>query len=251
MSVLRSYANARLFGESYGEGPVKVVWLHGWARRGADFAAAASTLAARGVSSVALDLPGFGATPPPSAPGGARLYAELVLPALEELADLPLVLVGHSFGGTVATVVAATHPELVHSLVLVGSPLVRRASTRRAPFSYRATRWLNKYGVVSERRLERARQRYGSSDYRNAQGVMRAVLVASVNESYEVELGDLIAPVSLLWGAEDREVPTEIARQAGGLIVSEHAMHVVEGVGHLLPTEAPEELVLAVERALA
>jgi len=33
--------------------------------------------------------------------------------------------------------------------------------------------------------LEAARQKYGSRDYRDATGVMRDVLVASVNESYE------------------------------------------------------------------
>jgi pimeloyl-ACP methyl ester carboxylesterase len=251
MSVLRSYANARLFGESYGEGPVRVVWLHGWGRRGGDFAAAAATVAAGGVASVALDLPGFGATPVPREPGGARHYAELIVPALEELAVDPLVLVGHSFGGTVATVVAATHPQLVRSLVLVGSPLLRTAGTSRSPLAYRATRWLNGHGVLSERRLERARQKYGSSDYRNAEGVMRAVLVASVNESYEAELTSLHAPVALVWGGEDREVPPQVARRAAEMISSEHSLRFLEGVGHLVPTEAPEELALAVERALA
>jgi pimeloyl-ACP methyl ester carboxylesterase len=251
MNVLHSYANARLFGESYGEGPVKVVWLHGWARRGGDFAAAATALAIRDISSVSLDLPGFGATPAPSTAGGARHYATLVVPAIEELADDPLVLVGHSFGGTVATILAATRPDLVRALVVVGSPLVRRSPSGRAPLAYRATKALNKYGVVSERRLERARQKYGSRDYRQAHGVMREVLVASVNESYEDELTSLRVPVALVWGAEDREVPPAIARRAGELITSAHTLHVVAGVGHLVPTEAPEELVLAVERALS
>jgi pimeloyl-ACP methyl ester carboxylesterase len=251
MSVLRSYANARLFGESYGEGPVRVVWLHGWARRGSDFALVASTLATRGIASVALDLPGFGATPVPAEPGGARLYAELVRPAIEELASEPLVLVGHSFGGTVAAVIAATQPQLVRALVLVGSPLVRSRSSAPQPVAYRATKWLNRHGVVSEGRLERARQKYGSSDYRNAQGVMRAVLVASVNESYEAELASLRAPVELVWGAEDKEVSPTIARRAAELIHAEHSLRVLEGVGHLVPSEAPDELALAVERALA
>jgi pimeloyl-ACP methyl ester carboxylesterase len=248
--VLRNYANGRLFGESYGEGPVQVVWLHGWARRGDDFASAASTLALRGVASVALDLPGFGATPAPVAPGGARLYAELVIPALEELATDPLILVGHSFGGTVATVVAAERPELVRALVLTGAPLLRRASPRRGPSRYRAVRWLNRHGLVSDRRLEDARQKYGSNDYRRADGVMRAVLVASVNESYEDELTELRAPVELLWGVEDHEVPVEIAHRAASLLTGGVEVRVLTGVGHLVPTEAPEALVDAVSRVL-
>ena len=111
--MLRAYGDGNLFGEPYGVGPVRVVWLHGWARRAHDFAAAATRLTEDGASSVALDLPGFGSSPAPAVAGGARHYATLVAPALADLADGPVVLVGHSFGGLVATVIAADHPELV------------------------------------------------------------------------------------------------------------------------------------------
>lgn len=248
--VLRSFARATVFGETYGEGPVAVVWLHGWGRQGADFAACARDLAARGVASVALDLPGFGASPPPAAPGGARHYADLLAPALAEVSSDPVVLVGHSFGGTVATVVAARRPGGVRSLVLTGAPVLRAVSKGRAPWGYRARRWLGARGWLSASRLEAARQRYGSPDYRRASGVMRDVLVASVNESYEDELAALRAPVFLVWGADDREVPVEVARRAATLIKSEHRLRVAAGVGHLLPLEVPETLGEVVAEAL-
>ncbi|MHB1969603.1 MAG: alpha/beta fold hydrolase, partial [Acidimicrobiales bacterium] len=160
-----------LFAETYGEGPLRVVWLHGWARRGHDFAAAATELAHRGVRSIALDLPGFGASAPPARAGGARAYAELVAPSLETALDGPVVLVGHSFGGTVATVIAARRPELVRALVLSGAPVLRTPSAARPPVSYRLVRWAARRGLVGESHLERARQRHGSIDYRRASGV--------------------------------------------------------------------------------
>jgi pimeloyl-ACP methyl ester carboxylesterase len=240
--VLRAYGDGNLFGEHYGEGPVRVIWLHGWGRRGQDFAAAANDLARRGVASVALDLPGFGASPAPSSAGGARRYAELVLPAVQEIGDGPFVLVGHSFGGTVACVLAANHPELVRSLVLTGAPLLRSPSSRSSPAIYRALRWLHGRGVVSDARMEAARQRYGSSDYRRASGVMRDVLVISVNESYEDELTRLDVPVTLLWGDQDREVPLDVATRASVLLTTTHTLQSLQGVGHLLPSDAPEAL---------
>jgi len=239
--VLRAYGDGTLFGEPYGEGPVRVIWLHGWARRGQDFAAAANELARRGVASVALDLPGFGASPAPSSAGGARRYAELVAPVVREIGDGPFVLVGHSFGGTVACVLAADHPELVRSLVLTGAPLLRSPSSS-SPKTYRVLRWLHACGVVSDARMETARQKYGSSDYRQATGVMRDVLVISVNESYENELARLDVPVTLLWGEEDREVPLEVATRASALLATTHTIQSLQGVGHLVPSEAPEEL---------
>lgn len=240
--MLRAYGDGSVFGEPYGEGPVRVIWLHGWARRGEDFAAAAKELSQRGISSVALDLPGFGASPVPARAGGARHYAELVLPAVREIGEGPFVLVGHSFGGTVACALAASHPELVRSLVLTGAPLLRSPSTRPSPWSYRATRWLHARGIVSDARIEAARQKHGSSDYRRASGILRDVLVISVNESYEEELSNLDVPVTLLWGEDDREVPFDVARRASVLMSTTHTMQSLAGVGHLVPSDAPHEL---------
>jgi pimeloyl-ACP methyl ester carboxylesterase len=248
--VLRSYGDSRLFGENYGENDVRVIWLHGWARSAQDFTLAANALAERGIGSVALDLPGFGASPAPDEPGGARHYADLILPALREIANQPVVLVGHSFGGRVAVVVASQYPELVRSLVLTGVPLLRTRANTRPPFGYRSVRWLARRHLVSEARLEKARQKYGSTDYQRARGVMREVLVASVNESYESELARLTMPVDFVWGERDQEAPYEVATRAAALVASPTTLRELSGVGHFVPLEAPDELVDAAEKAL-
>lgn len=249
--MLRNYGDSRVFGEAYGTGPVRLVWLHGWARQSRDFATAAQVLADHGISSVALDLPGFGASPAPVSAGGARHYAELVAPTLRHIADGPLVLIGHSFGGRIAVVVASQYPDLVRELVLTGVPqLVRLGTPARAPMTYRAIRWLARHHLLRDTRLDAARQKYGSSDYRNAEGVMRDVLVATVQETYEPELDSLTVPIAFVWGERDREVPVEIARRAAALVQGPTTLEVVGGVGHLLPLEAPEVLVTAAEKAL-
>jgi len=58
------------------------------------------------------------------------------------------------------------------------------------------------------------------------------------------------APVELLWGADDKEVPVEIAHRVASLLTGDVDVHVLAGVGHLVPTEAPEALVDAVSRVL-
>jgi pimeloyl-ACP methyl ester carboxylesterase len=227
-----------------------VVWLHGWARQAQDFSAAANALAERGISSVALDLPGFGVSPAPDVAGGARHYAELITPVLREISHEPVVLVGHSFGGRVAVVLASEHPELVKSLVLTGAPLLRSSSPSRAPFAYRAVRWLAQRHLVGEARLERARQRYGSSDYRRARGIVRDVLVATVNESYEPELANLEMPVAFVWGEGDEEAPYTVAERAAALVPGPTTLRSIPGVGHMVPLEAPDELADAAEKVL-
>jgi pimeloyl-ACP methyl ester carboxylesterase len=101
--------------------------------------------------------------------------------------------------------------------------------------------------------MEAMRRSRGSADYRAATGVMRDILVKVVNESYEAQLRAIDVPVSLIWGSDDREVPVTIAERALSIInegggVAE--LEVVPGVGHLLPTEAPQALRRVVDEAL-
>jgi pimeloyl-ACP methyl ester carboxylesterase len=72
------------------------------------------------LDSRAPDLPGFGYSPPPddgdySVPGHARAVVRLI----EADGRGPVHLFGNSLGGAVATVVAATRPDLVRTLTLV------------------------------------------------------------------------------------------------------------------------------------
>lgn len=220
---------------------MRVVWLPGWAHTSSDFTESARLLVARGVASVAFDLPGFGASPAPDAPVGARGYAELVAPAISEVADEPVVVVGHSFGGCVGLTLAARHPELVRGLVITASPLLRGPG-RRPAWRFRAARALAKRGLISEGRLEAARDRHGSPDYRAAHGVMRQVFVASVQESFEDELATWRGPTALVWGDRDSEVPMAVADRAAARLSEPPRIHRLAGVGHQTPTAAPDEL---------
>ncbi len=248
--MLRALGGGTVFGSVIGDGPPRVLLPHGWRRTRADFATVQDQLAGHGLASVAVDLPGFGATPPPERAGGARHYAELVRPALDELADAgAVILVGHSFGGRVATVLAARHPGLVAAAVITGAPLLRLGPPARPQPGYRTVRWLHRHGLVRDERLEAARHRYGSDDYRAASGVVRDVLVITVGESYEDEIDALAIPLSLVWGQDDTVVPVAVAeavaerrRQRGGVV----ALDVVPGGDHLVPLSAPEQLVRAV-----
>ena len=241
--ALRSFADGALFGEAWGEGSPRILALHGWGRRAADFKRALHDLPA-----LALDLPGFGASPAPKNVIGADGYADIVAEVLGDL-DGPLVLVGHSFGGRVAVCLAAKNPEAVSSLVLTGVPLLRTSPPRKPALRYRVIRGLHRLGVISDERLETERRNRGSADYRAAEGVMRDILVKVVNEEYPEQLSQIEASVHLLWGENDQEVPIDSAIAADALI--EHSrLEVLPNVGHHVPIEAPEALRKAVEEQI-
>lgn len=69
-------------------------------------------------TSYALDLPGFGKSPARFTPGGVERMAKLVIEFADAMGLEQFDLNGHSFGGGVAVLVAAHHPERVRRLVL-------------------------------------------------------------------------------------------------------------------------------------
>jgi pimeloyl-ACP methyl ester carboxylesterase len=254
--VLKSFAGGALFGESWGDGVPTVLALHGWQRTHLDFAPvfdAASALPGGPLSAVGPDLAGFGATPPPPEPWGSEQYARHLLPLFDEpgvLADR-IVLVGHSFGGRVAVHLAPLVPERIERVVLTAVPLLDREGRRSRPApGYRLARALHRLGLVGEERMEAMRQKYGSPDYRAAQGVMRAVFVKLLAEGYVDQMAAIDCPVDLVWGDADADVPLEVAVRARDLFPSARLV-TLPGIGHLVPTEAPRALAEVLSRPVS
>ncbi len=93
-----------------------VVCLHGWLDHGAAFAEVARNQPGRWI---AMDQRGFGQSTHVGA-GGYYHFADLIpdVDALVRELGEPVNLIGHSMGGTVASIYAAVRPENVHRLVV-------------------------------------------------------------------------------------------------------------------------------------
>lgn len=254
--MLQAFLDGRLFGNERGEATPLVVALHGWQRSAADFDSvlgASPTMSddpfdGQPIPSIALELPGFGVSPPPPDAWSTLEYATGLVPLLEQLGH-PVVLLGHSFGGRVAIQLAAAAPALVSGLVLTGVPIrdPQSTNTARPNWQFRLLRRGARLGLVNERRLESARQRYGSRDYREAEGVMRAVLVKALADDYMPPLRRITAHVELVWGENDSAAPVAGAAAAARVLGDAH-LRLLPGIGHMVPIEAPEALRLALGR---
>jgi pimeloyl-ACP methyl ester carboxylesterase len=220
-----------------GQGPL-IVALHGWGRDHRDFQAVLSAY-----PHLLIDLPGFGFSPAPPDAWGAADYASCVAAVLDQHgSSQPVAVVGHSFGGRVAVCLAASRPELVHAMVLVGVPLLRPPGAGKPPIGFRLGRRAHRLGLLSDRRIEAMRGARGSADYNAAAGVMRQTLVRVVNESYEAQLAAIGCPVGLLWGSGDRAVPVGVIERVSRLLATRVATDVVDGVGHDVHLLAPDRL---------
>lgn len=105
----------------WGDGPVDVVCCHGFLDVGWSFDAVARELVAAGHCVAAFDWRGHGQSEWAGA-GGYYHFPDYVLDLdelLPQLSDQPVHLVGHSMGGSVCVMYAATRPEKLRSLSLI------------------------------------------------------------------------------------------------------------------------------------
>jgi len=225
-----------------GEGE-PVVLLHGWGTSAESLGGIAKALEDQ-FRVLAIDLPGFGWTPPPPAAWGTREYAAHVEAFMGSNGIAFANLLGHSFGGRIALALAAQSPHRVRRLVLVASAGIRAS---RGPSYYlkvgmaklaKRVFSFSIWGRLGERILSTVHRRAGSRDYRSA-GQMRRTLVRVVNEDLRDILSFVQAPTLIIWGDRDLEVSrSSMEIIAGGIRGSQ--LEIMEGAGHFPFVDMPE-----------
>jgi pimeloyl-ACP methyl ester carboxylesterase len=215
---------------------------------------------------VRLDLPGFGLTGP-SADGDYTLesYVRFMRTMLDRLAIERCVLVGNSFGGTVAIVTTLAMRERVDRLVLIDSGGYTLAGVSM-PIGFRIANipLLNRLALVT---LPRG---VIESSVRNVYGDPTKVAPALVDRYYEITLragnrhalverfrqvpasgiGDQIpnvkVPTLLLWGGRDRLAPPDRAQWFLRDITGSRLV-MFDDLGHVPQEEDPQRTLAAVK----
>jgi pimeloyl-ACP methyl ester carboxylesterase len=260
------------------------VCVHGLGGSLLNWAAVAPGLSRRGTV-LAMDLAGFGLTPPEGRETSVGANWRLLQGFLAALDLPPVILVGNSMGGMLSLIQAAHAPETVESLVLVDAALPRARSLRGQPiprvaavfalysrgrvgewFVTTRTRRLGPEGLIRETfrvcaadpssidppltaaHVEMARRRM-DFDYA-AQAFLSAARSIFRSQVYPTKYRALTrsvrTPALVIHGARDQLVPLASAREAA----AEHAnwkLVVFEDLGHIPQMEAPARWLEAVE----
>jgi len=101
-----------------GSGLPPIVFVHGFGCSSCDWLAQIEHFSPRNMT-VAVDLPGHGATPPPTEPASIALGGREVAALVGALCLPPAVFVGHSMGCRVVLEAALRAPERVAAIVLL------------------------------------------------------------------------------------------------------------------------------------
>lgn len=266
-----------------GDAAEPAVLVHGLGGSSTNWTDLMGLLADR-LDSVALDLPGFGwSPPPPDRDYSLRRHARVVAELLESRGS-PVHLFGNSLGGTVALVVAATRPELVRTLTLVSPALpVLRPRTTNAHLPALALPWagqrlarrLGRFPVeqrvratlalcyadpsrVPARRLEEAMAEAERRARLDHDGDAMLLTLRSLMAAYLRPTSwplwrlaaHVEAPTLLVYGLQDKLVDPRTATRAAASFPSAELVMVPDS-GHLSQLEHPEVVAARVRRFLA
>lgn len=221
--------------EIYGEGK-EILVLHGWGANTSTCASITKQLSSH-FKVIALDFPGFGESQEPQSVWGTAEYAGFVRQFLDMLNIFKPILIGHSFGGRVILYLTGKLNVQAHKIVLIDSAGIR--PKRSLSYYYRVYSFKLMKNMVrllfskktSEEIITRARSKHGSSDYKNASGIMRSVLVKTVNEDMRRYLPEINAPVLLVWGENDTDTPVSDGKLMEKLI-PDAGLVVLKNAGH-------------------
>ncbi len=251
-----------------GEGPT-VVLLHGRGHASPMWFSYLTVLA-RGRRVLALDLPGFGLSPPPEGPlrtaeDGVRFFTEPVEELLLGLKPGPVVVVGHSLGGLVAVELALRGKVPVERLVLIDAmglgpemtPLAR-GFFRAGPERVARTLGRGLFDRLLPPPETPLGRRLGALGYellatpdgrpRAAQAFNTLVpLVGGVFHRRE-QLASLRQPVLLVWGEKEDTLPVSLAVEAAKRLPQVRLLRVV--AGHSPHLERPEVVLPALKAFL-
>ncbi|PIT72439.1 alpha/beta fold hydrolase [Limnohabitans sp. B9-3] len=205
-----------------------------------------------------LDLPGFGDSDLPEHVKDADTLAPFVAQILKQTFPKTLIdLIGFSFGGMTAGLMAASHPELLATLVLVGVPGLG-LMVEKLPL-----RGMHDTMTDAERR---------SIHRHNLNAMMLSDTSIVTNEVIDMQIANVArdrmrrrriahtdvlsqvqsqwqCPVHGVWGAQDALYKNTLER-VPKVLSSLTSFHVVPEAGHWVQFEKPPAFHLAIEKIL-
>ncbi|WP_330348411.1 alpha/beta fold hydrolase [Streptomyces sp. NBC_00582] len=266
------------------EGLEPALYVHGLGGSSQNWSALMALLDGA-VASEAVDLPGFGDSPPPDDGNySITAHARAVIRYLDASGRGPVHLFGNSLGGAVSTRVAAVRPDLVRTLTLV-SPALPELRVQRtaiptglaglpgvtALFSRLTREWTAEQrvrGVLAlcygdpgrvspeafryaveelERRLQLPY--FWDALTRSTRGVLSAYTLGGQHGLWR-QAERVLAPTLLIYGGRDQLVGFRMARRAARAFRDSRLLTLPDA-GHVAMMEYPETVATAFRELLA
>lgn len=229
-----------------------VVVLHGWGDNSAGLGVLCDHLSKQ-YDVIAVDLPGFGGTVPPSTAWGLDEYAHFVKAFLQKIGvNTVRAFVGHSNGGAMAVRGLANGDLEAEKLVLLASAGIRNVYKGRN----KALRIITKTGklftmplpAAMKQKIRRKVYKTVGSDMLVAEH-MQETFKRVVTDDVRADAAQLTLPVLLVYGEDDESTPVWYGEQFHELMPTS-TLEILPGAGHFVHLDRPADVAYAIREFL-
>ncbi|MCS5488131.1 alpha/beta hydrolase [Curtobacterium flaccumfaciens pv. beticola] len=242
------------FDRRTGSGPT-LVFLHYWGGSGRTWGPVRDRLAGR--DSIAIDHRGWGRSRALPGPFTLHQLAADTMAVLEAEAVTDYVLVGHSMGGKVAQLIAATRPDGLRGVVLVGSGPAKPAAMITSEYQMGLSRAYEtpdsvvgaRDAVLTATQLptDLAEQVLTDSLASGSVEARTEWPLRGIAEDITAATRAITARTLVVAGERDVVEPVDVLRENLLPYLADGEFLVLPGSGHLIPLEATEALAAAID----
>lgn len=230
----------------FGDAKETLLILPGWRRSASEWLPIAKSLSDK-YKVIVLDLPGFGVTTLPKRVFGVFEYADFVRKFLQKLKINKCIVLGHSFGGRVA-IVLASEGNIIDKLILVDSGGIEQRNLYAKLISLFRLIFFPILMLLPVSFKNKIGNLMGSEDYKDS-GEMRKIFVKIVNQDLVSFLPKIKVPTFIMWGDRDNVLQvsqTKIFKKE----IRGSRVRIVWGAGHNPHIQKPEQLVVILKEIL-
>ncbi len=188
-----------------------------------------------------LDLPGFGDSPIEK-PMTLKSYADVVYKFTKDNNIEKPIVIGHSFGGAVATKLAILHPESVSKLILVCASAIRQPR-RKMILIKKVADFLKPIFPLKSRKFILKLLKLDKTDYAQIENPeLKQTFKNVIAEDLKPYLSFIKSPTLVIWGEKDAVTPLSEGKLIAETI-PDAKLAVVKNAGHFLFLEKPDEFI--------
>ncbi len=244
--------NLPVYDHRTGTGPT-LVFLHYWGGAARTWSLVTDRLADRDV--LTTDFRGWGRSSALPGPYTLRQLGDDVLAVLADAGVSDYVLVGHSMGGKVAQLVAATRPAGLRGIVLVGSGPAKPAEMITPEYqeglshaydSDESTAQARDHVLTATPLSDELKAQIAADSRSSADAARGEWPLHGIAEDISERTQMVAVPALVIAGENDHVEPADVLRHNLVPYLADAEFAVIASAGHLMPLEAPAELAEAI-----
>lgn len=181
-----------------------------------------------------LDYPGFGKSPIPTKDLTIYNYADLIINFLKDNKIINPIIIAHSFGGRITTLLTGYYKINISKLILFDIASIKPKKSIKTKLKekiYKTLKHIIKIFSNKEKLQNKLINYFGSTDYKSLPPTMHKTFINIINEDLTKYLKNITSETLLIWGEKDQDTPLKDAYKMNNLI-KESALIIYPNASH-------------------